>query len=187
MQRGGPSKASIVEIAAGGVTLFVAQRTAKIRRRLSAFPHLLCGGINQRVMIAMALACNPKPSRECWIGDTGRSTADGQQADCEPATRKRCKSAIFQRMLDPGFSPSASQIDFAGKFWRGSRLTMRLYPQRATLRHQARMGVTARGCPSSERMGRMSLPGIGGLGSSGVEVMPPGFGGATGGSVWSFP
>ena len=28
--------------------------------RLSAFPHLLSGGMNQRVMIAMAIACNPK-------------------------------------------------------------------------------------------------------------------------------
>jgi dipeptide transport system ATP-binding protein len=29
-------------------------------QRLSAFPHLLSGGMNQRAMIAMAIACNPK-------------------------------------------------------------------------------------------------------------------------------
>ncbi|MGB5706859.1 MAG: oligopeptide/dipeptide ABC transporter ATP-binding protein [Arenicellales bacterium] len=29
-------------------------------RRLSAFPHQLSGGMNQRVMMAMAIACNPK-------------------------------------------------------------------------------------------------------------------------------
>jgi dipeptide transport system ATP-binding protein len=28
--------------------------------RLSAFPHLLSGGMNQRIMIAMAIACNPR-------------------------------------------------------------------------------------------------------------------------------
>src|SRR5207244_1067554 len=29
-------------------------------RRLAAFPHQMSGGMSQRVMIAMAIACNPK-------------------------------------------------------------------------------------------------------------------------------
>ena len=33
---------------------------ADTERRLKAFPHQLSGGMNQRVMIAMAIACNPK-------------------------------------------------------------------------------------------------------------------------------
>ena len=43
------------------------------------------------------------------------------------------------------------------------------------------------GCPSSKRMGLVSFPGIGGLGSSGFEVKPLGCDGANGGFGWSFP
>ncbi len=30
------------------------------KNRIAAFPHQMSGGMNQRVMIAMAVACNPK-------------------------------------------------------------------------------------------------------------------------------
>jgi dipeptide transport system ATP-binding protein len=42
------------------VALLKAVGISDPERRLLAFPHLLSGGMNQRVMIAMALACRPK-------------------------------------------------------------------------------------------------------------------------------
>ncbi|CAN5118347.1 ATP-binding cassette domain-containing protein [soil metagenome] len=42
------------------IQLLAAVGISDPERRLSAFPHLLSGGMNQRVMIAMALACHPK-------------------------------------------------------------------------------------------------------------------------------
>jgi dipeptide transport system ATP-binding protein len=42
------------------VDLLSAVGIADAERRLKAFPHQLSGGMNQRVMIAMAIACRPK-------------------------------------------------------------------------------------------------------------------------------
>ncbi len=45
---------------ARALELFEQVGIAAPEKRLSAFPHQLSGGMNQRVMIAMAIACNPK-------------------------------------------------------------------------------------------------------------------------------
>ena len=46
--------------AARALDLFRQVGIAAPEKRLNSFPHQLSGGMNQRVMIAMAIACNPK-------------------------------------------------------------------------------------------------------------------------------
>lgn len=58
-----------LDVHSGGTTRERRKRTVELldqvgipaaSKRLNAFPHQLSGGMNQRVMIAMAIACNPK-------------------------------------------------------------------------------------------------------------------------------
>ncbi|WP_374434077.1 ABC transporter ATP-binding protein [Inhella sp.] len=51
--RGGPARARALE-------LLQQVEIPDAKNRLNAYPHELSGGMNQRVMIAMAIACNPK-------------------------------------------------------------------------------------------------------------------------------
>ncbi len=52
--------ASRSEAAARALALFEKVRIPSPQRRLSAYPHEMSGGMRQRAMIALALACNPK-------------------------------------------------------------------------------------------------------------------------------
>jgi peptide/nickel transport system ATP-binding protein len=52
--------ASRSEAAARALALFDKVRIPSPQRRLSAYPHEMSGGMRQRAMIALALACNPK-------------------------------------------------------------------------------------------------------------------------------
>ena len=90
---------------APGVTLFVAQ--GRRRSDGGSAPFRTCSAVASTSGIWSPWRSPAIRSHRASVGSATLevSTADGQQADCEPATRKRCKSAIFQRMLDPGFSP----------------------------------------------------------------------------------
>lgn len=53
-------KASAAEARARAVELFELVRIPSAAKRLDSYPHEFSGGMRQRVMIAMALACDPK-------------------------------------------------------------------------------------------------------------------------------
>src|SRR5260370_13875016 len=71
-------------------------------RRVTEYPHQLSGGMRQRVMIAMALACNPKlliPDQPTTALDV---TIQAQILDLMRELKRKIGAAIVLRTPDPG-------------------------------------------------------------------------------------
>ena len=88
------------------------------QKRLKEFPHQLSGGMRQRVMIAMALACNP----EILIADEPTTALDvtiqAQILDLMLALREKMGTAILMITHDLGVIAETAQrvvVFYAGK------------------------------------------------------------------------
>jgi peptide/nickel transport system ATP-binding protein len=92
-------------------------------RRVDAYPHLLSGGMRQRVMIAMALACNPK----LLIADEPTTALDvtvqAQILDLMRDLKRRAGAAIMLITHDLGVVAEVAEhvvVMYAGRKVEGA-------------------------------------------------------------------
>ena len=129
--------------------------------RLSAYPHQMSGGMNQRVMIAMAIACNPK----LLIADEPTTALD-------VTIQAQILDLLLSLQRDHGTCPGAmSYVCTVSGIWNGGAGQTRVAPSRRRFRPGSPC------VPSRDRCARPPTPPCGGTRRPSPGRAPAGYAG----------